>query len=428
MHTSTGLLDLLRFAAVLVVAVTAVSVGRFAAGRTGQPLVIGELVAGMSIGPIALWLLGAHRFHAELNDTVLTAVKLFAEAGLVLFLVGLSYQMRHRSHRPSTRAVTWVTLGALLPALLVGTLFALWIVHSGSPQVRGTASTTAFVLLVAVTLSITAVPVLARVLADRRMTDTPVGRTALNSSIVIDSVAWLLLTLAVGIRHGRPEAILRSGGVLLTAALMSFLVRRLLGTPGCVRLAARAPAAAVIAVGTFAIVMAVTVEHSGMTAILGAVLAGFAIPASEPWADAVGEVLTGGERLIPIYFVVSGITVLTKGFATASASLICLAILAGLAGKIAGGYTGARLGGLDTVDSLRVGVLMNTRGLTELLVLQVGYNAGVLTAPLYLALVVMALVTTLLAGPLLQLIDGYDSRARTPASALGVLEPGEHTP
>jgi Kef-type K+ transport system membrane component KefB len=174
--------------------------------------------------------------------------------------------------------------------------------------------------------------------------------------------------------------------------------------------------------------MAVTVEHSGMTAILGAVLAGFAIPASEPWADAVGEVLTGGERLIPIYFVVSGITVLTKGFATASASLICLAILAGLAGKIAGGYTGARLGGLDTVDSLRVGVLMNTRGLTELLVLQVGYNAGVLTAPLYLALVVMALVTTLLAGPLLQLIDGYDSRARTPASAPGVLEPGEHTP
>ena len=160
--------------------------------------------------------------------------------------------------------------------------------------------------------------------------------------------------------------------------------------------------------------MALTVERLGLTAIFGAVLVGLAIPAGKdgPWTATAASVAKAGRALVPVFFVVTGITVLTSAFAAASWALIVIATTLGALGKLGGGYLGARRGGQSRRTSARVGVLMNTRGLTELIVLKVGYSAGILSAPLFLALVVMALTTTAMTGPLLLLIDRMELRRR----------------
>ncbi|EST34315.1 cation:proton antiporter, partial [Streptomyces roseochromogenus] len=161
-----------------------------------------------------------------------------------------------------------------------------------------------------------------------------------------------------------------------------------------------------------AVAAADAMEGAGMTAIIGAVLAGLALPdrADGPWATAVASVARWGRALLPVFFVVSGLTVLTKGLSGTSVTLVVLTLLLGTVGKAGGGYAGARLAGHGRLDSLRVGALMNTRGLTELIALQVGVSAGILTPPVYLAYLVMALASTALTGPGLQLIDRAELR------------------
>src|ERR1044072_5114732 len=124
-----------------------------------------------------------------------------------------------------------------------------------------------------------------------------------------------------------------------------------------------------------------------------------------PWTRAVASVTRTGRTLLPVFFVVSGLTVLAQGLGSTPFLLIALTTLFGTVGKVLGGYIGTRLGGQGHWEGLRVGALMNTRGLTEIIILQVAYDAGILTRPIFVAFLVMALVTTALTGPLLLLVD-----------------------
>jgi Kef-type K+ transport system membrane component KefB len=290
------------------------------------------------------------------------------------------------------------------------------VLFTGTPEVRGDAPTAAFVLMTAIALSITAVPVLARILADHGMTRTAAGRLALTAAIVIDALSWLVLMLAVGLESGRLEGFLRSVAVLAGSTALALLLRRGLRTRGAAQFCARWPMGGTMFLGGIAIGMAVAVEHLGMTAILGAVLAGLAVPAvpEDTWSRAIAGLTSAGRLLLPIFFVITGITLLTHGFGSASIALTAIATILGIVGKAGGGYLGGRLGGQSHWDSLRIASLMNTRGLTELIVLQIGLSTGILTPPLFLALLVMALVTTALTGPSLQFIDRAElSRAGT---------------
>lgn len=394
--------------AALAIAVT----GRFAARRCRQPEVIGELTAGLLAGPLAVWLLGGHTFAVLVPAHVLASLKLTAEIGVVLFLVGLTHKLRVGSI-PAGRAVGCVAAGALLPALAAGVLFASLVLATGGRDVRGTAPTPALVLMLAVTMSITAVPVLARILTDRGLSDTDVGRLTLTAAIVIDASSWVLLSVAIGLTSRNPDRFLRSMTVLGCGVAAAFLLRLVLRGPVPSRLCQRAPWAAAPLIGGVAVVIALVMEHTGMTAIVGAALSGLAVPLNGRWGEALSLVTRAGRALLPVFFVVSGVTVLTKAFGTASVVLIAAATLTGIVGKAAGGYLGARFGARSQWDSLRVGALMNTRGLTELVVLQAGYSARILTAPVYLALVVMALVTTAMTGPSLLVIDRAEMRHRS---------------
>jgi Kef-type K+ transport system membrane component KefB len=403
---------------VLVVIVVIIGLGRFAADRLGQPKVVGEITVGLLAGPITLRLLGPARFTAVLPSELFTGLQFLTHAALALFLVGTIHKLRLHTVRASAGAIGWTVAGSLVPAA-TGVLLAGYVLFAGPPSVRGAASAASLVVMLSLSLSVTAVPVLARILADRRMAETPSGRVAFGAAVVVDSTCWLLLPVAAGLAGGQLAEFVRSLVVLVGAALTALVIRSLLRTRVVDRWCAGRPGWTRALIGVLAVGMALAVEELGLTVIFGAVLAGMAVPAGEAdhWKNAVEKVSMLGRALVPIFFVVTGITVFTKDFGAVPVLLIGIAVVLGAGGKLLGSYLGARLGGQSRWDSMRIGAMMNTRGLTELIVLQFGYSMGILTAPLFLAMVVMALVTTALTGPLLGLIDQAELRRRPEAEA-----------
>ncbi len=379
--------------------------GRLVARTLRQPEVIGEIAAGLLAGPAAVAVLGPANFAAVLPGAVVDVLKLVAEIGLILFLVGLAHKLRLGEKRFSRRTTGWVVAGGLVPALASGALFACWIILVEGPEVRGSAPLPAFVLMCAVALSITAVPVLARILADRGISETTEGRLSMTAAVVIDTVGWLLLSVTVGLASGRLSGFAQAVIVLGGGALAALAVRYALRSRAAGSLCGRRPAVTATLLGAIALVVALSVERLGLTAIFGAVLVGLAVPPDGAWSKVVAWVTRVGRALIPVFFVVTGLTVFATGVGTLPWSLIAVAILMAVLGKGGGSYLGTRLAGQPVRSATKVGVLMNTRGLTELIVLKVGYSAHILTGPMFVALVVMAVVTTMMTGPLLLLID-----------------------
>ncbi|MEU2856446.1 cation:proton antiporter [Streptomyces syringium] len=400
--------------AALVVVLLLACVGRSIARLLRQPEVVGEITAGLLSGPAALALLGDEGFGAVLPQPVFEDLKLVGQAGLILFLVGLAHDMRSGPSRPPRRATLWVSAGALVPPLLCGALLAAWVIAGDDGALRGNAPQSAFVLMTAVSMSISAVPVMARIITSRRMENTAAGSVTLASAIVTDAAGWLLLTVALCLNADSAGGFTGSLQALALGAACSLAIRYGLRSPVARPLCARAPYGMAGVLGAAAIAVSVAMEHLGMTAILGAALVGLSIPAekSAPWDEAVAAVSRIGRALVPAFFVVTGISVLNRSFAVVPWALIALSIALAVLGKIVGGYVGARIAGQPRHVAREVGVLMNTRGLTELILLQAGYAAGILTAPMVLALVVMALVTTAMTGPALSILKRGEARPR----------------
>ncbi|MBM7167694.1 cation:proton antiporter [Streptomyces sp. G44] len=401
---------LLHLTAAFFVVIAVARIGRGIAVRLRQPDVIGEIAAGLLVGPAVLFLVGRPTFDAMLPSAVFDHLKLIGEAGLILFLVGLAHHLRSDTVTTSRRATTWVSLGSLLPSLVCGILFAGFVTAFGSQADRGSAPLPAFILICAISLSISAVPVMARVLASRKMEKSPAGRLTLSSAIVIDAIGWLLLTTAICLSAGSTDGLLHIARALAFGVLSALAIRCTLRTAVVRELWGRTPRTMAVALAVVAISVALTVEHLGMTAILGAALVGLAVPPelSAPWGKAVTSVSRVGLLLVPAFFVVTGIKVFSGSLSAVPWSIVAAAIVLGVLGKGLGGYAGARLGGQSPHVARQVGVLMNTRGLTELIVLQAGFSAGLLSAPLVLALIVMALVTTAMTGPLLTCLERAD--------------------
>lgn len=390
-------------AAVLLIAL----LGRWAARALRQPEVIGEIAAGVLIGPVMVAAVGPDAFGRLVPGDVLAALKVIAQVGLVLFLVGLTHRMRLAPSESGRKAVGWVAIGGSVPCFVLGALFGGWVLLTQDGGVRGTAPTPAFLMFVAVALAVSAVPVLARILADRKMVDSPVGWLALASAGIIDTAGWMLLLVAVGLSIGSLVGFVNTMLVLVGALLVALVVRRVLRAPTVSRLCERLPRLSATLLGAVALAGAFGVEQLGLSVIFGALLLGLAIPAEEDtrWRTVVSSVSRVGRVLVPAFFVVTGITVLTNAFTSVPWTVVLLVTVLGILGKIGGGYLGSRLAGEPKPVAARLGVLLNTRGLTELIVLEIGYQANILSAPLYLAFVVMALLTTALTGPLLTLLD-----------------------
>lgn len=403
---------ILRTAAALALALLVAYAGRLAARALRQPEVIGEITGGLLIGPLIIALAGRGGLATLFGPPVLGVLRLLGQIGLVLFLVQVAHELRRSADRSRVRAAGWVAAGAFLPALAAGLAFAGILMAGGDPGLRGHAPAPAFLLLVAVSLTVTAVPVLARILADRGMLGSLPGTLSMSAAVVIDAITWPILAVAIGLSTGRMSGALVALAVLAIGLGVALVLARLLAG----RSVARYSRLVAVGIAVVAFGAAETTERFGVTTIFGAFLIGLAIPADGGWDRAVGRLSWASSKLMPIFFVVTGVLVFTAPLGSLPWLIIPLVLVLAMAGKIGGGYLGARLGGHPPPVGARIGILMNTRGLTEIIVLQAGFSAGVLPPALYLVLLVMALVTTALTGPLLSWMARREARSPVEAA------------
>jgi Kef-type K+ transport system membrane component KefB len=395
-------LGLLVLQIVAIICMTRVA-GR-AVGRLGQPRVVGEMLAGLVLGPSVLGRIAPGLSAALFPATSLGFVNALAQLGLLLFmfLVGLEVDLVQMRGRAYTAILT--SHASILAPFLLGTALALWVYARYAPAGVGF---TPFALFMGAAMSVTAFPVMARILAERGLTATPLGTLAITCAAVDDVSAWCILAAVVLVaRAGNPATLaLTLAGTAVYLAVAFTIGRRILA-----RLAARMTDRASGVQGLLAVIVMLTLASAWITERLGihALFGAFVVGATLPRTPVLVEALSSRIRdlmivlLLPLYFAFTGlrttVSLISGPLAWVSFAMI---LLVAIAGKLGGSAVAARLSGSRWRDALALGTLMNTRGLMELVILNVGLDIGVLSPPLFAMMVLMALVTTALTAPLL---------------------------
>ena len=388
--------------ALTVIMVTARVVGAIFK-RLGQPAVIGEVVGGLLLGPSLLGRLWPDAAATLLPSESAPFLGVIAQLGVILymFLIGLELDLGVlRSKVAATVAISIASIA--LPfgmgALLAGSLYATW-----APEGIGFSS---FALFLGVSMSITAFPVLARILGDRGLQRTPIGTVALTCAAINDAVAWCLLALVVGVTQATTGAAART--IVLTMIYVVLMLT--VGRKIVIATVARVDASPNVGERSLALVLVavllsgVATEFIGIHAIFGAFLLGAIIPHESTIAKHVTDRLQDIVRVmfLPAFFAVTGLRTEIGLVQSLDDWLLCGVIIAvATAGKFGGTLLAAKVVGLDWRDSAALGILMNTRGLVELIVLNIGLDLGVITPRLFTMLVIMALVTTIMTSPIL---------------------------
>jgi Kef-type K+ transport system membrane component KefB len=373
--------------------------------RLGQPPVIGEMAAGLLLGPIvfgAWW----PQAHAVLFATQsLGALSGLSTMGVVLFMfiVGAELRAPEGTRAQVRTAFSVGLLGIALPMAL-GLGLAPWLHPRFAPA--GVAFWP-FALFLAATMSVTAFPVLARILKDRGMTRTTAGRLALSSAVIDDAAVWVILAVVLTLAGGAHASVAMTAlGALGVVAVVFGMLRPLYARLLRSRVAdgAYSPHALIwVLLGLLA--CAALAEWIGLHAIFGAFVFGTCLPREDRLLKHLAEKIEplAVTLLMPVLFALAGQATSAKAFAGAGVGAFGLILLVAVLGKVIGCTAGARLNGHDWRDSLAVGSLMNARGLMELVVIKIGLDAGVIGAELFTLLFGMTLVTTFMASPMLSL-------------------------
>ena len=368
----------------------------------GQPPVIGEVVAGIALGPSLLGAVSPDAYAFLLPPAVAPSLGLLSQLGVALYMFLIGVELDTDVLRGQLRATITIAQSSIVVPFLLGAALAVVVAPALAPA---NVPFMHFVLFMGVAMAITAFPVLARILADTGLTRTDLGRLALTCAAVGDVTAWCLLAFIVGVVQSRQgSALLPSLLTVGYIALMFTLVRPVV-VRWCRRLDAHAIDRDVIAaVIVLALVSALITEWIGIHAIFGAFLMGAVIPHDSRLARALEDRIENLVTilLLPAFFAFAGMRTEIGLIANASGWLTCAAII-GLAtfGEFGGTLAAARLAGHEWRTATSLGVLMNTRGLMELIVLNVGLDLGVITPTLFTMMVVMAIVTTMATTPLL---------------------------
>ncbi len=395
-----------------------------AAKRLGQPAVLGEIIAGILLGPTL--------FHGKITATLFPAtlrppLTALATLGVVMFMFAVGCLLDLRLIRGQGRVAASVSAGSMILPLALGIGLGAWLasrhhVHRVLP----------FALFVGTAMSVTAFPVLARILTDRNMHRTRIGSIALASAATDDVLAWTLLAVVVALAGAGGQQV-RLLLAPVYVAVMFFLVRPLLG-----KLAVVYQKQKRLTPNVFAAVLAglllssYATDWMGLKYIFGAFLFGVVMPREvvRPREIVPGEVVMPREDvmpreaeagtlrqeildyleqvsvlvLLPVFFVVSGLSVNLSSIGRSGLVELCLILLVAVAGKFGGGFLGASLAGVRARRAGILATLMNTRGLTEIVILAVGLQLHILDQSVYSLMIVMAVVTTMMAGPLLHVL------------------------
>lgn len=377
------------------------------AGRVGQPPVIGEIAAGVMLGPSLLGWVAPGASASLFPAASLPILQLLSQIGVLLFMfvVGLEFDASHlRTRAQAAIAVSHFSI--IIPFVLGVSLSLALYVEYAPPGVPFHA----FALFCGIAMSITAFPVLARILAERRLTHTPLGSIAITCAAVDDVTAWSILAFVV--------AITTAGGAvatLLTILALSvgfMLLMIFVGRPLLRRVLSTETADDTLSKGRIAIALAVMLsstlatEAIGIHALFGAFVAGAIMPTAGPFRAMLRDRMESISTvfLLPLFFAYTGLRTQIGLLDDGASWMVCLAIIAvATIGKLGSTIVAARWTGLSWRDAVALGSLMNTRGLMELIALNVGYELGILTPEIFAMMVLMALVTTAMTGPLLTL-------------------------
>ncbi|QIK61331.1 cation/H(+) antiporter [Dysgonomonas sp. HDW5A] len=376
--------------------------------KIGQPTVIGEIIAGIVLGPS---LLGA--FFPEMSDLIFPAssigsIKLLSEIGLILFMfiVGMELDLKVLKNRANDAILISHSCIAILFTL--GTVFSYFIYpyfsHPNSHFVS-------FALFMGIAMSITAFPVLARIVHERGLNKTPLGAMVITCAAVDDITAWCLLAAVIAI--AKAGTFVSSLYVIFFAVVYVVLMFKLV-RPFLQRVADLQTSKNIISKSIIGIFFLVLFLSSYLTSIIGihplfgAFLAGVIMPPNinfrKLFIDKIEDISL--VILLPLFFVYTGLNTRIGLLNDGSLWMICgIIILIATSGKLIGGALVSRFIGFDWKSSFTIGALMNTRGLMELVVLNIGYDLGILTPEVFAMMVVMALVTTFMTSPLLDLIE-----------------------
>ena len=372
------------------------------ARRLNQPVVVGEVLAGIALGPTF--------FHGALCDALFpTDVRpllgALAVVGVAVFMFLVGVEWDGALIRGSGSLAAFVSFGSVLLPFGLGALLALCLMGD-----YGTGDRRAFMLFMGIAMSVTAFPVLARVLTDRGMSRSPLGVVALACACVDDVLAWSLLAVVIAVSGsggpGQWRILLAVPYLVAVFFVVRPLVRRFVARRPALTLTPAVFAAVLVGL----LLSAAVTEWVGLHYIFGAFLFGVILPrGGERLRAGVHERLghLSGTLLLPVFFVVAGLQVDLSRLDAGGLGALGLILLVAVGGKFTGAFTAARLNGMPLRESAALATLMNTRGLTELIVLNVGLQLGFLGRDLYSLMVVMAVVTTAMAGPLLSWIIGH---------------------
>ena len=395
------------------------------ARRLGQTPVIGEIVAGLVLGPSLLGLAPGDLDTLLFPPDVRPYLQMLANVALVLFMFGIGFEVKLGRALRSSRATLWVTAGAVLVPLLAAATVApvLWAEH---PPTSDGVEMWQFTAFLGVALSVTAFPVLGRLLADSGLLTSNLGAMALSVAAVTDLLAWTALAAlmaSLGVTGKGTSVLLMILLIGFIVALLVVVRTLLLGALATTWSDRHGPAGGGLLLLVVLALCAAATTRLGLHPALGAFALGVACAPRRPAEDAnldeaaaepdseasrrieaaAHTLAAAGLVLVPLYFVVTGLKVDVTKLGLDGVLEICGLFLLVTASKIIGGVLGATRAGFDRSRRFALGLLLNTRGLTELIVLDIGRSAGVIDGRLFTALVIVAILTTIMTKPAMPL-------------------------
>ncbi len=381
-----------------------------AIGKLGQPIVIGEIIAGIILGPSFLGSIFPETFKFIFPANSLNNLQLVSQFGLVLFMFIIGMEIDTKLVRKKINSAVIISYTGIIFPYFLGIVLSYFIYSSfAMPGV----SFTTFALFIGIAMSITAFPVLARILHEKGLTKTPLGIMVITCAATDDITAWLIFAAIIAIAQAGTaiSAVLVIVIVIIFVMLMLLIVQPVLKRIGSIYISNENLSKTVIAF-IFLILFssAFFTEAIGIHALFGAFIAGVVVPKNQIFKklmiNKIEDVST--VVLLPLFFAFSGLRTQIGLLNTPYLWTICgIVILIAIIGKLGGITLAARFIGNSWGDSITMGVLMNTRGLMELIVLNIGYDLGILSPEIFSIMVIMALTTTFMAGPSLNFIEKY---------------------
>jgi len=379
--------------------------------RVGQPPVIGEVLAGILLGPSLLGAISPDAMHrlipgpdADPNGQVAAALGAVSQLGVVLYMFLVGLELNTAKLKRQAHATVAISHASIVAPFVLGATLALWLYprlsHRGVPF-------TSFALFLGAALSVTAFPVLARILADRGLDKTEDGVVALGCAAADDVTAWCLLALVVGVAQAQVAGALVTAFSAVGFIAGMFVVVRPVAVWVCRKLDALPSRLSTAVPGLFvaALLCALATEAIGVHAVFGAFLLGAVIPHDAKLAHEISRRLKDVVTvlLLPAFFALTGLRTEVGLLADWGSWLVCgMIVLVATLGKFGGTLAAARLTGHTWRSAAALGAMMNTRGLMALIVLDIGFGMGVISPTLFAMMVLMALATTMATAPTLR--------------------------